>query len=126
MGGYLNHKIQIEKLGIKIKTISPYNHGSLTSDSFIKATSTMLAKWLTVGGIKWPYFPQTTVFAYNIFGSPKVDVLSPYQLTYGREPNSLLNVETDPNISVPDSFKDYYELLKSRFAHFHKIVFDIR
>ena len=35
--------------------------------------------------------------------APSLDGLSLYQLTFGREPQSILNIETDPNIAIPGS-----------------------
>ena len=43
-----------KNLGIKIKTISPYNHGSLILEGFNKAISTVFAKWLIGEGKQWP------------------------------------------------------------------------
>ena len=48
---------------------------------------------------------------HNIFDSPNLGNYSPYELTFGRNPKLLLNVESNPDIKVSGHFKEYYELL---------------
>ena len=39
---------------------------------------------------------ETCTYAYNSFASPGFIGLSPFQLTYGRQPKYLLEIETNP------------------------------
>ena len=56
-----------KNLGIKIKTVAPYNHQSLQVEHGIKSLSNILTKYLTDHGQMWPkYLPFTTV-ACNAF-----------------------------------------------------------
>ena len=50
-----------KKLGIKIKTVAPYNHQSLQAEHGIKSLSNILIKHLTKSGDMWiDYLPFTT------------------------------------------------------------------
>ena len=51
---------------------------------------------------------------------------SPYELVFGREPKSLLNVELTPDIMVSGTFKDYDELLNKRLKYLHKLLLDFK
>ena len=39
-------------------------------------------------------------FAYNTFHTPNLGNYSPYELVFGRRPKILINIETDPDITV--------------------------
>ena len=59
-----------KRLGIKIKTVAPYNHQSLQAEHGIESLSNILAKHLTGLGEMWPgYLPFATV-AHNTYNSP--------------------------------------------------------
>ena len=53
-------------------------------------------------------------FAYNTFNTPNLANFSPDELVFERTPKVLLNLDTTPDIKVPDTFKDYHELLNKR------------
>ena len=54
-----------KRLGIKIKTTSPYDHGSLKTERHIRTISEMIAKQLTGMGQMWTHYLQTCTHAYN-------------------------------------------------------------
>ena len=56
-----------KKLGIKIKTVGPYNHQSLQAEHSIKSLSNILTKHLTGEGLMWHTFLSLATFAHNIF-----------------------------------------------------------
>ena len=58
------------KLDIKIKTVTPYNHQSLQAKHGIKSLSMMLMKHLTNLGQMWPKYLSLATFAYNTFNTP--------------------------------------------------------
>ena len=98
--GYL-----FKKLGIKIKTVAPYNHQSLQAEHGIKSLSNILTKHLTKSGGMWiDYLPFATL-AHNTYNSPNLSNYSPYELVYGRKPKLLLDLETDPDIKVAITYK---------------------
>ena len=101
-------------LGIKIKTVGPYNHTSLQAEHGIKSLSTILTKYLTGQGQMWHKFLSLETFAYNRFHSPNLGNYSPFELTLRREPRTLLNLETDPAIRIASTYKDYHTLLTKR------------
>ena len=86
------------KLGVKIKTVGPYNHQSLQAEYGIKSLSNILTKHLTGQGQMWHKYLSLATFAYNIFNSPNLCNHSPYELVFGRKPKILLDLETDLDI----------------------------
>ena len=46
-------------------------------------------------------------------------------LHFGRKLKSLLNLETSPDIKVPGSFKDYYDLLNKRLKYLHNLLLNL-
>ena len=104
----------LDKLNIKIKTVAPYNHQSLQAGHGIKLLSCILTKHLTNLGQMWPQYLSLVTFAYNIFNTPNLGSYSPYKLPFGRKPKALINLESNPNIKVSRTFKEYYELLNKR------------
>ena len=103
-----------KKLGISIKTVSPYNHKSLQAEHGIKSLSNILSKHLTGQGQTWHKFLSLATFAYNIFHTPNFGNYSPYELVFRRRPKILINIETDPDIKVSGTYKDYHTLLTKR------------
>ena len=73
-------------LGIKIKTVGPYNHKSLQVEHGIKSLSAILTKHLTGQGQTWHKYLSLAAFAYNTFHSPNLGNYSPFELTLSREP----------------------------------------
>ena len=49
------------------------------------------------------------MFAYNTFNTPNLGNYSPYELTYGRKPRPLLNLDSNPDNKVSGTFKEYYD-----------------
>ena len=97
----------LDKFNIKIKTVAPYNHQSLQAEHGIKLLSHLLTKHLTNLCQMWPKYLSLATFAYNMFNTPNSGNYSPYKLTFGREPKALLNLESDPDIKVSRTFKEY-------------------
>ena len=103
---YLFHR-----LDIKIKTVAPYNYQSLQVEHGIKFCTCILTKHLTGLGQMWTKCVSLAVFACNTSNSPNLGNYSPYELTFGRKPKLLLNVETNPDIKVSRNFREYYDSL---------------
>ena len=104
---YLFHKFDI-----KIKTVAPYNHQSLQAEHRIKSLSCILTKHLSSLGQMWTKYLSLATFAYNTFNTPNLGNYNPYELTFGRKPKVLLNIESNPDIKVSKTFQEYYELFK--------------
>ena len=50
--------------------------------------------------------------AHNTYNSPYIGNYSPYELVFGRKPKLLLELETDPDIKVAVTYKEYYKRLE--------------
>ena len=103
--------VLFEALGIKIKTVGPYNHRSLQAEHGIKSLLTILTKHLAGQGQMWHKYLSLATFAYNTFHSPNLGNYSPFELTLSRETKTLLNVETEPDVRISGTYKDYQTLL---------------
>ena len=114
-----------KRLGIKIKTVALYNHQSLQADHGIKSLSNILTKHLTALGEMWPDYLPFATLAHNTYNSPNLSNYSPYELVFGRKPKLLLDLETDPDIKVSATYKEYYKLEK-RLKYLHKILQDFK
>ena len=74
----------------------------------------------------WPKYLPLAMFAYNTFNTPNLGNYSPYELTYGRKPRPLLNLDSNPDIKVPGTFQEYYELLNKRLKYLHDILLNFK
>ena len=115
-----------KKLGIKIKTVALYNHQSLQAEHGIKSLSNILTKHLTKSGDMWiDYLPFATL-VHNTYNSPNLSNYSPYELVFGRKPKLLLDLETDPDIKVSVTYKEYYKRLEQRLKYLQKVLLDFK
>ena len=115
-----------KRLGIKIKTVAAYNHQSLQAEHGIKSLSNILTKHLTGLGEMWPDYLQFTTLAHNTYNSLNLRNYSPYELVFGRKPKLLLDLETDPDIKVLATYKEYYERLEKRLKYLYKVLQDFK
>ena len=65
-------------------------------------------------------------FAYSTFNTPNLGNYSPYKLTFGRKSKVLMNLETNPDIKVSRTFKEYYELLNKRIRYLQDIHYNFK
>ena len=115
-----------KRLGAKIKTVPPYNHQSLQAEHGIKSLSNILTKHLTGFGEMWlDYLPFATLM-HNTYNSPNLSNYTPYELVFGRKPKLLLDLETDPDVKVLATYKEYYERLERRLEYLHKVLQDFK
>ena len=106
--------------------MTPYNHQSLQAEDGIKSLSHILTKHLTNLGQMWPKYLSLAMFAYNMFNTPNLGNYSPYKLMFGRKPKALLNLESNPDIRVSRTFKEYCELLNKRIKYLQNILFNFK
>ena len=98
-----------KRLGIRIKTVAPYKHQSLQAEHGVKSLLNILTNHLTKSGEMWvDYLPFATL-AHNTYNSPNLSNYSPYELVFGRKPKLPLDLETNPDIKVSATYKEYYE-----------------
>ena len=111
---------------IKIRTVAPYNHQSLQAEHGIKSLSTILTKHLTNLGQMWPKYLPLGTFVYNTFTTPNLGNYCPYKLTFGRKLRPLLNLDSNPDIKVSGTFKEYYKLLNKRLNYLHVTLLNFK
>ena len=51
---------------------------------------------------------------------------SPYEIVFGRRPNLLLDLETDPDIKVSGTYREYFIQLSKRLEYLHKLLQDFQ
>ena len=61
-----------------------------------------------------------------MFNSPILGNYSPYELTFGIKPKALINLESNPDIKVSKTFKEYSELLNNRIKYLQNILFNFK
>ena len=74
----------------------------------------------------WPKYLSLATFAYNTFNTPNLVNYSPYELTFGRKPRPLINLDSYPDIKVSGTFREYYELLNKRIKYLQNILFNFK
>ena len=95
-------------------------------DHGIKSLSHILTKHITNLGQMWIKYLSLATFAYNTFNTPNLGNYGPYELTFGRKPKLLLNVESNPNIKVSRNFREHYKLLNKRIKYLQDILFNFK
>ena len=68
----------------------------------------------------------TSYLHIQYFNSPNLGNYSLYELTFGRKPKLLLNIEMNPDIKISRNFKEYYDLLNKRIKYLQDILFNFR
>ena len=63
------------------------------------------------------YLPFATL-AHNTYNSPNLSNYPPYELVFGRKPKLSLDSETNPDIKVVATYKEYYERLRTKIKIF--------
>ena len=65
----------------------------------------------------WPDYLPFVTLAHNTYNSLNLSNYSPYELLFGRKPKLLLVLETDPDIKVSATYKEYNEKLEKRLKY---------
>ena len=107
-------------------TIAPYNHQSLQAEHGIKSLSRILTKHLSGQGQMWHKYLPLATFTHNTFNSPNLANHSPYELIFGRKPKLLLDVETDPDLRLSGTYREYFLQLRKRLGYLHKLLQDFQ
>ena len=116
----------LRKLNIKIMTVAPYNHQSLQAEHGIKMLSQILMKHLTGQGQMWHKYLPLAMFTHNTFNSPNLANHSPYELVFGRKPKLLLDLETNPDVRVSGTHREYLLQLRKRLEYLYKLLQDFQ
>ena len=86
--------------------------------------SRILTKPLTGQGQMWHKYLPLATFAHNMFNSPNLANHSPYELVFGRKPKLLLDLETDPDVKVSGTYREYLLQLSKKLEHLCKLLQD--
>ena len=116
----------LNTFGIIIKTVAPYNHQSHQAEHGMKSLSCILTKHLINLGQMWPMYLSLATFAYNMFNTTNLGNYSPYKLTVGKKAKVLMNLESNPDIKVSRTFKEYYKLLNKRIKYLQDRFFKFK
>ena len=79
----------------------------------------------------WLKYLSMATFAYSTFNTPNMGNYSPYELTFHRKPRTLIHLESNPDIKVSRTFREYYQLLNKRIRryfgrYFQDILFNFK
>ena len=69
-------------------------------------------------GQMWPKYLPLATFTYNTFNTPNLGNYSPSNF-FSRKLRPLLNLDSNPDIKVSGTSKEYYELLNKRLKCLH-------
>ena len=101
----------LNKFNIKIRTVAPYNHQPFQAAHGIKSLATILTTHLTDLGQMLLKYLLSATFPNNTFNTLNLGNYSPCELTFGRKLRPLLNLDSNPDIMISGTFKEYFELL---------------
>ena len=74
----------------------------------------------------WTKHLSLATFIYDTFNTPNLGNYCPFELTFGRKPRALLNLESNQDIKVSKTFKEYYKLLNKRIKYLQDILFNFK
>ena len=61
-----------------------------------------------------------------MFNTANLGHYSPQKLTFIRKPRPLINLESNPDIKVSRTFKEYYELLNKKIKYLQNLLFNFK
>ena len=88
--------------------------------------SNILTKHLTKSGDMWIDYLPFAMLVHNTYNSPNLSNYSQYELVFGRKPKMLLDLETNPDIKISVSYKEYYKRLEQRLRYLQKVLLDFK
>ena len=89
----------VEKLNIRMITVSTTNHKSLLAEHGIKSLSNLLVKHLS-GLWSWYNCLPYAMLCYNSYSTPNLDNYSPYELVFGHKMTLNPKMELEPQAVV--------------------------
>ena len=85
----------------------------------------MLLSHLVGHGRNWSSATQAVAFAHNTTPLTHMDNISPFELAFLREPNPIVDLHVLPLPQAPIPYREYLEILKTKFDTMGKVVLDI-
>ena len=74
----------------------------------------------------WPKYLSLATFTYNTFNTPYLGNYIPYDLSLGRKPRPLINLDSYPDINVSGTFREYYEFLNKIIKYLQDVLFNFK
>ena len=74
----------------------------------------------------WHKHLPFVTFAHNTFNSMNLPNHSLYELVFGRKPKLLLDLETDLDVKVSGTYREYLLHLSKRLEYLHKLLQDFQ
>ena len=115
----------LDALKIKVKLVSPHNHGSLKTERYIQTINNLITRQLTGKGREWPLYVTSTCYAMNTFVSP-VTGFSPYELVFLKKPPDILNLHFQPLQTIAKGYEDYCLKMKSRLENVGNVILELK
>ena len=108
--------------GVKLITVSPTNHKSLSAEHGIKSLSNILMKHLTGLGLDWNIYCKPAMLVYNSYASPNLADFSPFELVFGRKANICPDFEFKPQVPITGTHKQAFEILQKKLRYFRQAL----
>ena len=74
----------------------------------------------------WLKYLHLATFTCKTFNTPNLGNYSPYELTFGKKPRPLLNLDSNPDIKVSGTCKEYYESLNKGLKYLHDTLLNFK
>ena len=74
----------------------------------------------------WPKYLPLATFAYNMFNTSNLGNYSLYELILLENQDHYINLDSNPDIKVSRTIKEYYELLNNRLQYLHDILLSFK
>ena len=110
-------------LNIRSQIISPWNHGSMMSERYIRSISEMLCKYLKTTSEDWHLYVNPCCYTLNTYVFPSTGYLA-FELVYLHKPTDLTQILYSPLQHLSRSLDDYMKIMKNRFNVMKKVVLD--
>ena len=115
----------LDALKVKIKCISPSNHGSLKTERYIQTLNNLITRHLKRKGFDWPLYVTSVCFAMNTFVSPTTG-FSPYELVFLKKPPDILNLYFTPLAQIAKGYRDYCLKMRAHLENISDVVTEIK
>ena len=108
----------LHSYGIHVTTASPTNHQSLMAEHDIKGLANILMKHLTDFGDNWPLYCKPAMLVYNLYATPNLDNLSPFEVAMSRKAVLAPSFEYNPSVPITGTHAKVHENLQEKLLYF--------
>ena len=111
-----------QKLGINIKTVGPLQSQVITSRTWHKILVMYTIQTFDRSGADMAQISVISHIPLQYISYTNLGNYSPHELVFRRRPKILINIETDPDIKVSGTYKDYHTLLTKRLDYLQNML----